>query len=196
MPTTDARGHTVPTGSDQARRQSLLDLSLSIPSVRTAKTSAEAAQYVAALAAAGVVVSPEAPAFVNRTDLGVIMSWDGTSWLPVAPTMSFQTAGDAAAGVGPSGSGAHKVPRFKTGYYCGWPSEVVFNNAYMPTITFERPFPGDCTFVGVTPVYDARLGATSTLVPQVDVLNRTSFRVLFPTGLSAVHAFLWMAVGY
>ena len=196
MPTTDARGHKVPTGTDQARRQSLLDLSLSIPSIRTAKTQTEATQYVSALAASGVAVSPESPAFVNRTDLGVIMSWDGTSWLPVAPTMDFQTAGDSVPQVVPSGAGPNKVPRLKTGYFCSWPTEVVFGNAYMPVITFDRPFPGECTYVGVTPVYSQPLHSMSTLLPQIDTLDRTRFRVVFPEGVNALHAFLWLAVGY
>ena len=59
MSTTDARGHTVPEGTDPAARQSLLDLSLSIPSIRA---------------------RPSAPAYVYRTDLNALAVWDGTSW--------------------------------------------------------------------------------------------------------------------
>lgn len=82
MPTTDARGHTVPLGTDAAARQSLLDLSLSIPSIVAAASATEAAQYVQALADAGAP-SPSAarPAFVMRTDLGMLTAWDGSAWI-------------------------------------------------------------------------------------------------------------------
>lgn len=82
MPTTDARGHTVPLGTDAAARQSLLDLSLSIPSIVAAASATEAAQYIQALADAGAPSpSTTRPAFVMRTDLGMLMAWDGSSWV-------------------------------------------------------------------------------------------------------------------
>lgn len=80
MSTTDARGHTVPEGTDPAARQSLLDLSMSIPSIRALPSAAAATQHVQALAAAGQAPSAEAPAYVYRTDLSALAVWDGTSW--------------------------------------------------------------------------------------------------------------------
>lgn len=80
MSTRDARGHVVPSGDDPARRQALLDLSLSIPSIHAVKSSAEAVQHVQALAAAGVAATPESPVYVFRTDLATIFWWDGARW--------------------------------------------------------------------------------------------------------------------
>lgn len=81
MSTTDARGHTVPEGTDPAARQSLLDLSLSIPSVATAASETAANQHVQALIQAGVTVDEEHPVHVWRSDLGVTTVWDGKKWL-------------------------------------------------------------------------------------------------------------------
>ncbi|CED90630.1 hypothetical protein [Actinomyces succiniciruminis] len=81
----DARGHTVPAGTDQASRQSLLDLSLSIPSIPAASSATAATQHVTALADAGVTISAASPVLVWRTDLQQMVSWDGSSWTNVTP---------------------------------------------------------------------------------------------------------------
>lgn len=80
MSTTDARGHTVPEGTDPAARQSLLDLSLSIPSVAAAASETAANRHVQALIQAGVTVDGDHPVHVYRSDLGAIMTWNGTAW--------------------------------------------------------------------------------------------------------------------
>ncbi|WP_103061594.1 hypothetical protein [Actinomyces qiguomingii] len=81
----DARGHTVPAGTDQASRQSLLDLSLSIPSIPTCTSASAATQHVTRLAAAGVTASAADPVLVWRTDLQQLVSWDGTAWTICTP---------------------------------------------------------------------------------------------------------------
>lgn len=80
MSTQDARGHIVPAGSDPATRQSILDLSLSIPSVRTCSSQAEAVKHVDALKNAGVTATAAAPIFVFRSDLATLFWWDGKKW--------------------------------------------------------------------------------------------------------------------
>ncbi len=82
MSTTDARGHTVPSGTDQAARQALLDLSLSIPSVRTVASVTAATQHVASLVSAGLTPSPDSPVWALAG--GVLCTWDGSAWTRVA----------------------------------------------------------------------------------------------------------------
>mgnify|MGYP000849959545 CR=1 FL=1 len=93
MSTTDARGHTVPEGTDPAARQSLLDLSLSIPSIRACVSATAAAQYVQDLAAAGVPATPDKPALVLVD--GIVQAWDGANWvqLTARPGQWTQFAG-------------------------------------------------------------------------------------------------------
>lgn len=81
MPLTDARGHTVPTATDLASRQALLDLSLSIGDIRTCSSMSQATSYVSSLAAAGVRASADRPVYVRVA--GVLQAWDGTAWGPV-----------------------------------------------------------------------------------------------------------------
>ena len=57
----DQRGHRVPSPTDPAQRQDLLALSLSIPSYKACASETAAAQYVSALAAAGLVASAAQP---------------------------------------------------------------------------------------------------------------------------------------
>lgn len=80
MSTLDARKHRVPEGTDPASRQSLLDLSLSIPSVATAGSLTEANQHVQALARSGITATQPAPIHVWRYDLGSLTVWDGSAW--------------------------------------------------------------------------------------------------------------------
>ena len=95
MSTTDARGHKVPEGTDPAARQSLLDLSLSIPSIIAVTSQTAAARYVAALAAAGVPVSEEHPVYVWRSDISAMLVWDGVKWAGTGGlTIETQQVGD------------------------------------------------------------------------------------------------------
>ena len=72
----DQRGHRVPSPTDPAQRQDLLALSLSIPSYKSCASETAAAQYVSALAAAGLVASAAQPVYVWRTDLNAVRVWD------------------------------------------------------------------------------------------------------------------------
>lgn len=96
MSTTDARGHTVPLGSDAPRRQTLLDLSLSIPSVKTCPSLAAANQHVEALRNAGVDASDSSVILVWRTDLAVITAWNGKTWAQVAPPITSTSVSGVA----------------------------------------------------------------------------------------------------
>lgn len=96
MSTTDARGHTVPLGSDAPRRQTLLDLSLSIPSTKTCPSLASANQHVAALKNSGISASDSSVILVWRTDLGVLTAWNGKTWSQVAPPISTASASGVA----------------------------------------------------------------------------------------------------
>lgn len=106
---TDARGHTVPTGSDFSQRKSLTDLSLSIGDIKTCASEAAANLYIsdltAALSAAGLPpISAANPAYVARADTGgELWMHDGTRWtliakaVPPATTLK-QYEGPAALG--------------------------------------------------------------------------------------------------
>ena len=87
---TDARGHTVPTGSDFAQRKSLTDLSLSIGDIETCSSEAAADLYVStitsALSAAGLPpISAGNGLYVWRRDLRVLTRFDGAAWTDVTP---------------------------------------------------------------------------------------------------------------
>ena len=98
MATSDVHGHRVPTGSDFAARKSLTDLSLSIMGGPKSVGSLSAANlYVAdvtaALAAAGLPpISADNALYVWRSDLGVIMRYDGSAWTEIVDR-------DVAAGI-------------------------------------------------------------------------------------------------
>ncbi|MDO4243812.1 MAG: hypothetical protein Q4C85_08675 [Actinomyces sp.] len=92
MTITDARGHRVPEGTDQASRQSLLDLSLSIPSVATAGSLNAANQLVRALTDAGIPPSPSSVLTVRRTDIGATAHWDGSAWAYAPDQVAGQIA--------------------------------------------------------------------------------------------------------
>lgn len=77
---TDARGHTIPTGSDFAARKSLTDLSLSIPSIYSAASQSAADLYRASLPTPPTVA---APCYVWRSDWGVLTIHDGSRWMEV-----------------------------------------------------------------------------------------------------------------
>lgn len=85
---TDARGHTVPTGSDFAQRKSLTDLSLSIPSIKSVASEAAATLYLATLSDAGITPSVANPVWVWRSDLTRLLINDGSAWRVVAGTIA------------------------------------------------------------------------------------------------------------
>ena len=76
MPSIDVRGHLVPNGSEPASRQSLLELSRSVPSVKACASEAAAIQHVNALKTAGVKITEDSPVFVWRTDIKALLVWD------------------------------------------------------------------------------------------------------------------------
>ena len=97
----DQRGHRVPSPTDPAQRQDLLALSLSIPSYKACASETAAAQYVSALAAAGLVASAAQPVYVWRTDLNAVRVWDGRRWSGESNLqMELSAVGDVPVGSG------------------------------------------------------------------------------------------------
>ena len=82
---TDARGHTVPAGSDFAQRKSLTDLSLSIPSIKSVASEAAATLHLVALSDAGITPSVANPVWAWRSDTQALMRHDGAAWEWVTP---------------------------------------------------------------------------------------------------------------
>lgn len=74
----DARGHRVPSGTDLASRQSLLDLSLSIGDIKTVSSQSAAQTYVNGLKSAGVTASADNCIYVDVS--GTLRRWNGTRW--------------------------------------------------------------------------------------------------------------------
>ena len=107
---TDARGHTVPTGSDFAQRKSITDLSLSVPSIKSCASLSAATLHLTDLANKSIKPSVAAPVYVYRSDLNALMVHDGATWTRISPRKSL--AGSAldgaqlAAGVGGTTVGA------------------------------------------------------------------------------------------
>jgi hypothetical protein len=82
---TDARGHTIPSGSDYATRKSITDLALTVKDIQTCASESAATLLLTdltdALSAASLPpISAENPLTVVRTDLGIIQQHDGTAW--------------------------------------------------------------------------------------------------------------------
>lgn len=83
---TDARGHTVPTGSDFAARKSLTDLSLSISDIPARASSAAMGLLISDLAGAGITPSASEPIYCYRTDLAALLATaDGSTWTQLTP---------------------------------------------------------------------------------------------------------------
>lgn len=194
----DARGHTVPTGSDAARRQSLLDLSMSIPSIRSVASESEASQYVAQLRAAGITASDRDPAFVWRRDLGVLQVWNGTVWRTQAQVEAeLSVLGDSpvseglALGVRPA--------ILKAGIYAAYSGDHSYGNGYMDYCTFQQPYPRMCASVVLTPIYSAGTSPNFNQAVNyfVDSISRNGFRAMIPgESVPHAHAFSWLAMGY
>lgn len=194
----DARGHTVPTGSDAARRQSILDLSMSIPSIRSVASESEASQYVAQLRAAGITPSDRDPAFVWRRDLGVLQVWNGTAWRTQAQVEAeLSVLGDSpvseglAIGVRPA--------ILKAGIYAAYSQDHQYGNGYMDYVTFQQPYPHKSASVVLTPIYSTGTSPNFNqgVMYYLDSVSRNGFRAMIPgESVPHAHAFSWLAMGY
>ena len=197
MSTTDARGHKVPEGTDPAARQSLLDLSLSIPSIIAVTSQTAAARYVAALAAAGVPVSEEHPVYVWRSDISAMLVWDGTKWAGTGGlTIETQQVGDT--GLPYAAPAPNEIMLIKTGRLSSNTTNQ-FGNGYLPAVKFRAPFPRACLTVTVTPIYRNTKPwfFTDTRAPMIDIIDRTGFRAMYPGETTSVnHSIMWQAIGY
>lgn len=197
MSTTDARGHKVPEGTDPAARQSLLDLSLSIPSIVAVTSQTAAARYVAALAAAGVPVSEEHPVYVWRSDISAMLVWDGVKWAGTGGlTIETQQVGDT--GLPYAAPAPNEIMLIKTGRLSSNTTNQ-FGNGYLPAVKFRAPFPRACLTVTVTPIYRNTKPwfFTDTRTPMIDVIDRTGFRAMYPGETTSVnHSIMWQAIGY
>lgn len=106
---TDARGHTVPTGSDFAQRKSLTDLSLSIPSIKSVASEAAATLYLATLSDAGITPSVANPVWVWRSDLMRLLINDGSAWRVVAGTIAGRRRSTTAQNIASGTWSRHTV---------------------------------------------------------------------------------------
>lgn len=197
MSTTDARGHKIPEGTDPAARQSLLDLSLSIPSIIAVTSQTAAARYVAALAAAGVPVSEEHPVYVWRSDISAMLVWDGIKWAGTGGlTIETQQVGDT--GLPYAAPAPNEIMLIKTGRLSSNTTNQ-FGNGYLPAVKFRAPFPRACLTVTVTPIYrnSSPWFFTDTRAPMIDIIDRTGFRAMYPGETTSVnHSIMWQAIGY
>ena len=195
----DQRGHRVPSPTDPAQRQDLLALSLSIPSYKACASETAAAQYVSALAAAGLVASAAQPVYVWRTDLNAVRVWDGRAWAAESNLqMELSAVGDMPVGAGLSPTVQPGL--IKGGRVAVSSSEVAFGNLYMPRVNFSTPFPHECVSVSITPLYGSGPAGWNFKNGRqfcVDVLDKSGFRPMFPGVTSQeCHSFAWMALGY
>lgn len=195
----DQRGHRVPSPTDPAQRQDLLALSLSIPSYKACASETAAAQYVSALAAAGLVASAAQPVYVWRTDLNAVRVWDGRAWAAESNLqMELSAVGDMPVGAGLSPTVQPGL--IKGGRVAVSSSEVAFGNLYMPRVNFSTPFPHDCVSVSITPLYGSGPAGWNFKNGRqfcVDVLDKSGFRPMLPGVTSQErHSFAWMALGY
>ena len=195
----DQRGHRVPSPTDPAQRQDLLALSLSIPSYKACASETAAAQYVSALAAAGLVASAAQPVYVWRTDLNAVRVWDGRRWSGESNLqMELSAVGDMPVGAGLSPTVQPGL--IKGGRVAVSSSEVAFGNLYMPRVNFSTPFPHECVSVSITPLYGSGPAGWNFKNGRqfcVDVLDKSGFRPMLPGVTSQErHSFAWMALGY
>ena len=195
----DQRGHRVPSPTDPAQRQDLLALSLSIPSYKACASETAAAQYVSALADAGLVASAAQPVYVWRTDLNAVRVWDGRAWAAESNLqMELSAVGDMPVGAGLSPTVQPGL--IKGGRVAVSSSEVAFGNLYMPRVNFSTPFPHECVSVSITPLYGSGPAGWNFKNGRqfcVDVLDKSGFRPMLPGVTSQErHSFAWMALGY
>lgn len=195
----DQRGHKVPSPTDPARRQDLLDLSLSIPSYKACASETAASQYVAALAGVGLTASPSQPVYVWRTDLNAVRVWDGSRWAGESNLqMELGTSGDIP--VGNRLSFGVRNGLIKAGKVATSATEVMFENLYFDYVKFQTPFPTDCVSVTLTPLYGTGSDGWNFRNGQqfcLDSMTRSGFRAMLP-GVTTTgrHAYSWTAIGY
>lgn len=195
----DQRGHKVPSPTDPARRQDLLDLSLSIPSYKACASETAAAQYVAALAGVGLTASPSQPVYVWRTDLNAVRVWDGSRWAGESNLqMELGTSGDIP--VGNRLSFGVRNGLIKAGKIATSATEVQFGNLYFDYVKFQTPFPTDCVSVTLTPLYGTGSDGWNFRNGQqfcLDLMTRSGFRAMLP-GVTTTgrHSCSWIAIGY
>lgn len=196
MPSKDIRGHKVPSGTDPAARQSILDLSLSVPSVKTCASEAAANQHVSALAAAGVRATASEPVYVWRSDLSSMLVWDGRKWSTQRLLMlpAGQTKGYDPMGIQVQSDGI-KVD-MKHGYVTSTVT-VEFGNGYMPEVIYDSPFSTATIHVSLMPIFDnGRYELTTPDMPMIDICTRKGFRVMYPRRTQPyAFSFRWMAFG-
>lgn len=195
----DQRGHRVPSPTDPAQRQDLLALSLSIPSYKACASETAAAQYVSALAAAGLVASAAQPVYVWRTDLNAVRVWDGRRWAGESTMqMELSAVGDVPVGYGLGAGTRHGL--IKAGKVATSGTEVQFGSLYLDLVNFTTPFPNDCVAVTITPLYGVGSGQWNFKEGKqfcLDTMNKNCFRVMLP-GVTTPgrHAYSWVAIGY
>lgn len=199
MPSIDVRGHQVPNGSEPASRQSILEFSRSVPSVKTCASEAAAIQHVAALKAAGVKISEVYPVFVWRTDIHALLVWDGLHWSGTSRLrMEAQQSGDLGLPYTPQGP--HDLSMLKVGRIAGFTDSLEYGSGWLPFQTFAEPFPNSCVAVVFQPIWNnsVKWQFTSMTPPAVYDLDRTGFRVMFPNenDKSRAHALMYIAVGF
>ena len=189
----------MPSPTDPARRQDLLDLSLSIPSYKACASETAASQYVAALAGVGLTASPAQPVYVWRTDLNAIRVWDGRRWSGESNLqMELAATGDVPVGSGLSAGVRNGL--IKAGRVATSATEVAFGNLYLDFVTFQTPFPTECVSVTLTPLYGTGSGGWNFKNAQqfcLDSMTRNGFRAMLPGVTTAGrHAYSWTAIGY
>ena len=198
MPSIDVRGHLVPNGSEPASRQSLLDFSQSVPSVKACDSETAAIQHINALKAAGVKITESNPAFVWRSDIRALLVWDGLRW---AGTSRFrietQQTGDS--GIAYSQPGQNEIMILQTGRLSNGTYGHANGAGFFSFQPFPQPFPKACLTINITKLYNnsGKFKFISNAVPMVDRLDRTGFRVMFPgEKQSTAHSLMWQAIGY
>lgn len=199
MPSIDVRGHLVPNGSEPASRQSLLDFSRSVPSVKACASEAEAVQHINALKAAGVKITEDNPVFVWRTDIKALLVWDGLHWAGTGRfRIEVKQTGDM--GLPYTQPGPHELMIIQAGRIAEFTTNLEYGNGYMPFERFPIPFPNACLSLVVTPIYSnwGKWNFTRMTPPAIDSISREYFRIVFPgdSAQSYPHALMWQAIGF
>lgn len=132
-----------------------------------------------------------------ETDTGLTYRWTSSGWVNLVQ-VSYQASG-AAPGSGitvPSSALLLGGLIVKTGYLRAFTS-VSFGNEYMPTVTFDEPFPNAILGVWFTPIHVAGNSQAPDRPFAVDNMTATQFRAMLPaSGTATDRGFPWLAVGY